>query len=60
MQHVTFVHMLQATVQYTCSQEEDPPPRAYVRRSVILSEDVRFSVKRHYHNEGCAAAKHRS
>lgn len=51
----------ETTVQYTCSQEEQhPPERIYVRHSVILSEEVTLSVKRHYHNGGQSAAKHRS
>lgn len=50
----------ETTVQYTCSQEAEHPPWASVRLSVILSEEVRFLVKRHYHNGGHCAAKHRS
>lgn len=36
------------------------PPWVYVRLSIILSEEVSFFLKKHYHNRGHCAAKHRS
>lgn len=64
MQHVTFARVLtglQPPVLYArYAEEEEHPPEHGKRHSVILSEEVRVVVKRHYHNGGQDAAKHRS
>ncbi|MEQ2167837.1 hypothetical protein GOODEAATRI_008101 [Goodea atripinnis] len=62
MRHVMFVHMLAIVkpLYSTLVHRRLNTPRVYVRLSVILSEEVRFLVKRHYHNGGHCAAKHRS
>lgn len=65
MRHVTFkLVMASPKPQYSSlvhGMLSTPTPRLVcVRHSVILSQEVMFSVKSHFHNGGYCSAKHRS